>query len=43
MDKVYDFLINKVKLNSTDIIVVGVSAGPEDTLEVEIREEPLRP
>ena len=29
MDKVYDFLINKVKLNSNDIIVVGVSAGPD--------------
>ncbi len=29
MDKVYDFLINKVKLNKSDIIVVGVSAGPD--------------
>ncbi len=29
MDKVYDFLINKLKLNSNDVIVVGVSAGPD--------------
>ena len=29
MDKVYDFLLNKIKLNKSDIIVVGVSAGPD--------------
>ena len=29
MDKVYDFLLNKIKLNKQDIIVVGVSAGPD--------------
>ena len=29
MDKVYDFLLNKIKLNENDIIVVGVSAGPD--------------
>ena len=29
MDSVNDFLINKVKLNKNDIIVVGVSAGPD--------------
>ena len=29
MDQVYDFLINKIKLNSSDKIVVGVSAGPD--------------
>ena len=29
MDKVYDFLINKIKLNNNDTIVVGVSAGPD--------------
>ena len=29
MDSVYNFLMNKVKLNKKDIIVVGVSAGPD--------------
>ncbi|MBR3660368.1 MAG: tRNA lysidine(34) synthetase TilS [Bacilli bacterium] len=29
MDLVYDFLINQVKLNKNDKIVVGVSAGPD--------------
>ncbi len=29
MDKIYDFLLNKIKLNQQDIIVVGVSAGPD--------------
>ena len=29
MDKVCDFLINQIKLNNKDIIVVGVSAGPD--------------
>ena len=29
MDKVYDFLLNKIKLNQNDTIVVGVSAGPD--------------
>ena len=29
MDKIYDFLLNKLKLNQQDIIVVGVSAGPD--------------
>lgn len=29
MDKVYDFLLNKIKLNENDSIVVGVSAGPD--------------
>ena len=29
MDKVYDFLLNKIKLNKNDIIVIGVSAGPD--------------
>ena len=29
MDKVYDFLINNIKLIESDIIVVGVSAGPD--------------
>ena len=29
MDTVYNFLINKVKLKDSDIIVVGVSAGPD--------------
>ena len=29
MDKVYDFLLNNIKLNNKDIIVVGVSAGPD--------------
>ena len=29
MDSVYSFLINKIKLKSNDIIVVGVSAGPD--------------
>lgn len=29
MDKVYDFLLNKIKLTDKDIIVVGVSAGPD--------------
>ena len=29
MDKVYDFLLNKIKLNQDDTIVVGVSAGPD--------------
>ena len=29
MDKVYDFLLSKIKLNKSDIIVVGVSAGPD--------------
>ena len=29
MDLVYDFLINKVRLNDKDKVVVGVSAGPD--------------
>ncbi len=29
MDSVNDFLINKINLNSKDIVVVGVSAGPD--------------
>ena len=29
MDTVYNFLINKIKLNKQDKIVVGVSAGPD--------------
>ena len=29
MNKVYEFLLNKIKLNKSDIIVVGVSAGPD--------------
>ena len=29
MDKVYDFLLNRVKLTKDDIIIVGVSAGPD--------------
>ena len=29
MDSVYNFLMNKVKFNKKDIIVVGVSAGPD--------------
>ena len=29
MDKVYDFLLNTIKLNNKDILVVGVSAGPD--------------
>ena len=29
MDKVYEFLLNKIKLNEKDIIIVGVSAGPD--------------
>lgn len=29
MKKVYDFLINSVKLNKNDVIVVGVSSGPD--------------
>ena len=29
MNKVYDFLINNVKLKAKDVIVVGVSAGPD--------------
>ena len=29
MDTVYNFLMNKVKLNKKDVIVVGVSAGPD--------------
>ena len=29
MDKVYEYLLNKIKLNKDDIIVVGVSAGPD--------------
>ena len=29
MDKVYNYLLNKIKLNKDDIIVVGVSAGPD--------------
>ena len=29
MDKVYDFLLNKIKLVQDDCIVVGVSAGPD--------------
>ena len=29
MDKVYEFLISKINLNKSDVIVVGVSAGPD--------------
>lgn len=29
MDSVYDFLINKLKLKASDIIVIGVSSGPD--------------
>ncbi len=29
MDKVYNFLLNKIKLIKSDIIVIGVSAGPD--------------
>jgi tRNA(Ile)-lysidine synthetase-like protein len=29
MNKVYDFLLNKIKLNEKDILIVGVSAGPD--------------
>ncbi len=29
MNDVYDFLINKIKLNKDDCVVVGVSAGPD--------------
>ncbi len=29
MNKVYEFLLNKIKLTNKDIIVVGVSAGPD--------------
>ena len=29
MDKVYDFLLNTIKLNKEDILVIGVSAGPD--------------
>ena len=29
MDNVYNFLINKIKLSSKDVIVIGVSAGPD--------------
>ncbi len=29
MEKVYDFLLHKVDLKSTDVVVVGVSGGPD--------------
>ena len=29
MDNVYDFLLNKIQLNKNDIVVAGVSAGPD--------------
>ena len=29
MKKVYDFLLNSIKLNSHDVIVLGVSSGPD--------------
>ena len=29
MDVVYEFLTNKIKLKSSDVIVIGVSAGPD--------------
>ena len=29
MENVYEFLLNRIKLNSDDVIVVGVSAGPD--------------
>ena len=29
MKKVYDFLINKIAINKDDVVVVGVSGGPD--------------
>ena len=39
MDKVYDFLLNKIKLSKNDIIVVGVSAGPDSMALLHVLKE----
>lgn len=39
MKKVYDYLLNSIKLNSNDTIVVGVSAGPDSMALLYILED----
>jgi len=39
MKKVYDYLLNSIKLNGDDIIVVGVSAGPDSMALLYILED----
>ena len=39
MKEVYNFLLNKIKLNKDDIIVVGVSAGPDSMALLYILED----
>ena len=39
MEKVYDFLLNKIKLKKDDIIVIGVSAGPDSMALLYILED----
>lgn len=39
MKEVYNFLLNKIKLNKEDIIVVGVSAGPDSMALLYILED----
>ena len=39
MDRVYDFLLNKIKLEKKDILIVGVSAGPDSMALLHILKE----
>ncbi len=39
MNSVYDFLTNEIKLNQNDIIIVGVSAGPDSMALLYILQE----
>ena len=39
MKKVYDYLLNFIKLNSNDVIVVGVSSGPDSMALLYILED----